>query len=84
MLKKYSRKLTRTAQMALRFVKQGNTFDLTSRDILYLLSCIESMDRATLTRPENKALYLRLVQEYLGIVSETEPYEARTITSLRH
>jgi len=42
--------------------------DLNRREILFLLGCIETADSHRCSSPDNKALYQRLVQEYLGIV----------------
>jgi hypothetical protein len=44
--------------------------DLNSREILFLLTCIEITDGVTSNLPESKALYHRRMQEYVGTVSD--------------
>jgi hypothetical protein len=63
--------------MAFQDVQQVRaTFDLNCREMLFLLACIEIADAHAPASPENKALYKRLVQEYVGIVSDgVAPHE---------
>jgi hypothetical protein len=42
--------------------------ELSSDEILFILSCIESSERQTLKELVGKALYIRLVQQYVNLV----------------
>ncbi|HEY8085992.1 MAG TPA: hypothetical protein VIE69_10375 [Methylophilaceae bacterium] len=42
--------------------------ELSSDDILFILSCIESSERQHLKELGGKALYVRLVQRYVNLV----------------
>jgi hypothetical protein len=44
--------------------------ELTSEDILFLLSCIETSERQELKEPASEALYVRLVQRYVNLVKD--------------
>ncbi len=44
--------------------------ELSSDDILFILSCIESSERQNLKEVAEKALYVRLVQRYVKLVSD--------------
>jgi hypothetical protein len=44
--------------------------ELTSEDILFLLSCIETSERQQLKEPASEALYVRLVQRYVNLVKD--------------
>ncbi len=44
--------------------------ELSSDDILFLLSCIESSERQNLKEFGGKALYVRLVQRYVNLVAD--------------
>jgi hypothetical protein len=66
--------------MVLQEVQQARAVvDLNCRELLFLLACIETSDGLTPALPENRALYQRLVQEYVGIVRDgiDEPCETR-------
>jgi hypothetical protein len=54
--------------------------ELSSDDILFILSCIESSERQNLKELGRKALYVRLVQIYVNLVADgIEP-----ISTLQH
>jgi hypothetical protein len=42
--------------------------ELSSDDILFILSCIESSERQDLKELDRKALYFRLLQRYVNLV----------------
>jgi hypothetical protein len=42
--------------------------ELSSDDILFILSCIESSERQDLKEHDRKALYFRLVQRYVNLI----------------
>jgi hypothetical protein len=44
--------------------------ELSSDDILFILSCIESSERQNLKELGGKALYVRLVQRYVNLVTD--------------
>jgi hypothetical protein len=44
--------------------------ELSSDDILFILSCIESSERQSLKELGRKALYVRLVQRYVNLVAD--------------
>jgi hypothetical protein len=44
--------------------------ELSSDDILFILSCIESSERQNLKELDRKALYVRLVQRYVNLVAD--------------
>ena len=44
--------------------------ELSSDDVLFILSCIESSQRQNLKEVAEKALYVRLVQRYVKLVSD--------------
>jgi hypothetical protein len=44
--------------------------ELSSDDILFILSCIESSERQNLKELGGKALYVRLVQKYVNLVTD--------------
>jgi hypothetical protein len=44
--------------------------ELTGKDILFLLSCIETSERQVQKKPASEALYVRLVQRYLNLVKD--------------
>jgi hypothetical protein len=46
------------------------TIELTSEDVLFLLSCIETSDRQNLKILVNERLYVRLVNIYVNIVND--------------
>jgi hypothetical protein len=52
--------------------KQRNcmTIELTSDEVLFLLSCIETSDRQDLKEPANEKLYVQLVQRYVNLVKD--------------
>ena len=52
--------------------KQYNcmTIELTSEDVLFLLSCIETSGRQDLKEFSNEKLYMRLVQRYANLVED--------------
>ncbi len=47
-----------------------SALELSSDDILFILSCIESSQRQDLKELGRKALYVRLVQRYVSLVSD--------------
>ncbi len=54
-----------------------DTLELSSDDILFILSCIESSQRQDLKELGKKALYVRLVQRYVSLISDgIEPLSA--------
>jgi hypothetical protein len=56
------------------------TFELNCKEMIFLLACIETADAHVPASPENIALYKRLVQEYVGIVSDgVAPHETLSI-----
>jgi hypothetical protein len=46
------------------------SLELSSDDLLFILSCIESSQRQDLKELGRKALYVRLVQRYVSLVSD--------------
>ena len=44
--------------------------ELSSDDILFILSCIESSEKQSLKELGEKALYVRLVQRYVNLVAD--------------
>ena len=52
--------------------KQRNcmTIELTSDDVLFILSCIETSDRQDLKEPAHEKLYVHLVQRYVNLVKD--------------
>jgi hypothetical protein len=46
------------------------TIELTGDEVIFLLSCIETSDRQDLKEPENRKLYVHLVQKYVNLVKD--------------
>jgi hypothetical protein len=44
--------------------------ELSTEDILFILSCIESSERQDLKESDRKSLYVRLVQRYVKLVAD--------------
>lgn len=62
--------------MTIKVRQTRSGVDLSCRELLFLLACIETTDWHTRALPENRALYQRLVQEYVGIVrDDIAPHE---------
>jgi hypothetical protein len=59
----------------------SGSVELSSDDILFILSCIESSEKQSLKELGEKALYVRLVQRYVNLVADrTEPSTQKQAT----
>jgi hypothetical protein len=63
-----------------------DAIELSSDDVLFILSCIESSRRQNLKELSEKSLYKRLVQMYVNLVADrvepiTIPYEKQHVAN---